>query len=308
MKVAKNIVRWGGRGLVAATTVLACSSASTPSPNGSPQTEDVGGDALSSVQQALTVADSVFHFDPDLAPGNTAGDNALTMESRSKASTARCPNAKVTRTATTLTIDFGPPPGCPLEGGGTVSGSLEASVSGGRVGDGGLKGGGDVVRDSGADLADGGSGSLTVTLQFTKIVANGRSIDGAIALTTSSGNTFDVTITSLATPYGTINGKITLVGSPGSMRLDGNLSLAAAVTASLQLNGVIIDQNACYPRAGTETVTGLGRTVSTFDENTASSGLYLKQEGEKQPAPATLPPYGNCPPGPPGPGDAEAPR
>ena len=287
---------------------VACSNSSSGS-SGSSGTDDpgaaAGGSAISALQQAITVTDSVFQFDPDLAPARTAQDNANTMESRTRGSVAACPNTKVTVTLTRIVVDFGPPPGCTLASGATVSGALEASVSGG--GGGGLRdGGGDVIRDGGPDLVDGGGSPLTVTMKFTKLVVNAQPLDGTIAFSTTNGSTFNVAITSLTTSAGTLGGTVTVVGAPGSVNVDGNLSLTVGGgTVSIALAGVVMKQGDCYPSSGTETTTLLGvKTVGTFDANTASTGTYTKQTGERKPETAALAPYGACPPGPPGPGDA----
>jgi hypothetical protein len=279
--------------------IAACSSACSSSTSGTTNEADAGStaddakvttsaDGLVAIQQALGVADNLFRFDPDIVPGRTPDQNGTALDSTTRASTASCPSAKVTYTAAThtLTADFGPPPGCQLATGTWVSGSLAASV-GTAPGDGG-------------DLG----GPATVTLTFTKLVANAIALDGTIAFTTVTAGTYTVEMTALSTSLAstalTLDGKLTLVGATGYATLSGNLNVSGL---ALQLQDVELPKNACYPDKGTVAVTTL-LTKYTFDANTPTTGKVQKQIANLTPTTFTLRAYGSCPPGPPGPGDA----
>src|SRR5215471_15469571 len=118
--------------LVLALLLVACSSKSASSSGPSAEEQaasDEGTSGLLVTQQMALVADSVFNFDPDLSPGGDGAANANAVEKRANASLGGCGSATLDPQALTVTVAFGPAPGCALTTGLTVSGTLVAAIS-----------------------------------------------------------------------------------------------------------------------------------------------------------------------------------
>jgi hypothetical protein len=233
---------------------------------------DRGGDSVPSVQQLAQIADSLFNFDPTLDPGKTATENAnaIGQEARTNLGTT-C--GTVTVTGTSVTVDYGAPPGCVLKNGITASGSVTAAVT-------------------------AASPTLTVALTFSALVVNGQSLAGSASFATSNGSSFTVnaTLTSGSTTFkvtnlsvtGTAGGTITIDGSASSGAGDGaNQMTFAQVTWKL---------GDCYPNGGTLTIKrGLITALVTFSATTPTTGLVTVKVGKKTTTQA-LPTYGICTP------------
>src|SRR5262245_16831015 len=88
---------------------------------------DRGSSALSSVQQTVAIADSLFDFDPTIDPNLTAAQNAQAILANTNTNLNGCGSASIS--GTTVTVSFGAPPGCTLRTGVQVSGAVTAAVS-----------------------------------------------------------------------------------------------------------------------------------------------------------------------------------
>jgi hypothetical protein len=219
-----------------------------------------GNDANQTQQQTLALADELFDFDPTLDPTRTALENAEAVSTRAR---AQLPCAMVSLSGTTLTVNAAT--ACTTPNGVTFSGSFTAAIS--KTGS-----------------------SLTVTLTFTSVVIGSTTVDGTTTLVTSNGSTFQVTYA--LTKAGTaVSGTLTAVGAPGQITVDGTL---VSGSNTVTMTGVLWKKGACYPSAGSISVTQ-GRVVTTytFSSSTPSTGTVTTGRGRT----AQLPAYGSCPKG-----------
>jgi hypothetical protein len=278
--------------------VAACSSAASPAippmtpdgatsaPDGSssgdplgpgdtllPPEHDVyqaGSDGIPHVQQLAQLADSLFDFDPTLDPTKTAGENVTAISGH--ASTNLGPSCgTVSSTTSSVTVAFGPPPGCTLANGITASGSVTASVS---------------------KLAS----TLTVTLTFTSLVVDGNALSGSASFATTTGTSFTVnaTLTTGSTTYTATN--LTITGSATkTITLDGVVTTGAGDgTTTATFAGVAWVLGECYPDRGTVSIRkGLITTVVTFSATTPNTGAVAVTVGKKT-VTEYLPVYGRC--------------
>jgi hypothetical protein len=226
------------------------------------------GAAQTSVHQTVAVADSMFDFDPTIDPTKTAEANAQAIAANTTKTAGGC--AKVTVNGASLTVAFGPPPGCTLASGIVVSGSVTASVT----------------------KTDG---TTTVALTFDTFVANGTSLGGKATFATTNGSTFatDVALTSGASTY---TGKVTILGGSGTFTISGNIdAVQGSTTTAVTFASLSYRLGDCYPAGGSMTVTRASQTQKvTFDANTPTTGTVTVTVGRRS-YPAQLPAYGNCP-------------
>lgn len=219
-----------------------------------------GHEATATQQDTLAVADELFDFDPTIDPTKSAAENAQAIAARAM---ARIPCATVALDRTTLTLSA-PSSGCTVANGVTLAGQLTATVS------------------------KGGS-TITVILQFTEFVLNGKTTSGTMTLVTTDGSTFQVDYR--LTRNGTsVSGTLNVVGAPGQLTAAGTLSYGSTTAV---LTGIVWKRGDCYPSAGTVAVTvGRATTTYTFTATTPTTGEVSMGRGRT----AELPSYGTCPP------------
>lgn len=241
---------------------------------------DRGNRSSNASQQLSVVADSLFDFDPTLDASKTAAENALAIEARVRANLGSTDGGvpgdggltgcgSVSLSGTTVTVAYGPPPGCTLRTGGTISGTIAAGV------------------------AKSGS-TITVSLTLTNVVANGVALSGTASFATGNGSTFTVNanVTSGSTTYTMTN--LSVAGGTGTTTINGSVTVSGDTTVSMSFNAVSWKVGDCYPSGGTLTTKkGLVTTVVTFTAATATTGTVTVQVGRKT-STQQLPAYGSC--------------
>ena len=219
-----------------------------------------GADAVGVTQEATSVADSIFDFDPTIDPAATPETNATNIQKNAQSNLNGCGSATVT--GTTVTIAYGAPPGCTLANGSVVSGTITASVS-----------------KTGA--------TTTVTLGFADVVVNGKSLAGTASFATTDGSTFAVTAN--------LNGyaiSLTVKGASKTYTVSGS---ASGGGTSVTFTNVVYVLDDCYPSGGSATLTkGAVTETIAFSAATATTGQVTVTIG-KRTSTSTLPAYGSCP-------------
>jgi hypothetical protein len=258
------------RNALFAIALVACSSSSNPDDATNADNGAAGGDVTVTVQEALAGIDTMFQFDPTLKPDAGPDENAASIETQVKNS---APCAKLTRTGTSIQIDYGS--GCTV-GGVNISGSVTLSLS--RSG------------------PPGPGGTTTLTLTFTNFSVDSRTFTGTASFATTNGSTFTVAL-DLTASTKAIKGTLTVTGSPGSFTIDGPLTVTeSGTTSNVVFKGVVYQPGQCYPNAGTVTITkgSLPQTTITFSAATATTGTVQVTTG-KATGSEQLPKYGSCP-------------
>jgi hypothetical protein len=206
-----------------------------------------GVTAYTVAHDLLLLSDLLFNFDPDLDPNESDSNNRDTIQSNAEA--LGC--GTVTGNGLTgLTVDFGA--GCTF-GDITVAGAVTIDVS-----------------VTGPD----GARTVHVDLDFAAFVINGFDVDGSLAFATSDGPTLDVVfdLSHAGTSY---TGSATVAGAPGTFAADGSLEIDdGASTTSLDIVGLTVAQGACWPQAGTLTVSSstIQPVSLAFDAGTPTTG------------------------------------
>jgi hypothetical protein len=232
---------------------------------------DRAGRHATSSHQASVVADGFFSFDPTIVPSATAQANAQAVKDNLTAHLAGC--GMVSLAGTTVTAAFGAAPGCTLGNGTTVSGSAAVAVSKSAT-------------------------TITLVLTFSKLVVDGKDLDGSLTFVTSDGSTFSVSGSFTTGGETLMVTRLTITGKSGSFTLSGSVTAveAGGAQTALTFNGVVYQTGKCYPGGGTMTVVKAGVTMTvTFTSDTASTGNVTVTQGRRS-YPATLPAYGPCPP------------
>lgn len=244
-------------------TASSSSGASTGA-GGAPSADEAAYLTTNVIATSMQYADTLFKFDPDLDPSMGADGNLATV--KGNADDAGC--AMITTVQGGLTIDYGA--SCTLPNGMVVSGAITVTI------------------------AKAGDAGISVGLAFAQFVASGVDLDGTLGFTTVDGSTFaiDVALTSGGV---TLDGSVTAVGTPTEITVDGQATVAGAVTVTA--TDVAFSPGECWPHGG-EVVTKAGvlATKLTFDANTAITGQAQQAIG---PAPAscvTLEPHASCTP------------
>jgi hypothetical protein len=260
--------------------LLACSSSSssdtTPDDGGAPTPEesasfDDGAAGSTSAHQALVAADSLFDFDPTLDPKATAEANTQAVATFATTNLQGC--GSVTVAGTTVTVAFGPPPGCTLKTGIAISGTATATIS-------------------------SGNGTTKVALGFASLVVGGHAVDGTATLTTTDGSKFTAEL-AIRSGSTSISGTVTVQGSKGAFTVDGPLTVtggdAGTSGTSVVFTSMHYTLGACYPDGGSMKVTkGLVTETITFDASTPTTGVVTVTTGRRSTT-QTLPAYGSCP-------------
>ena len=223
-------------------------------------------DATMTLAQTLALADAFFQFDPDLDPMGTEDQNRQTVRSNVEAQGGAC--VDVTLVVGGIKADFGQ--GCTLANGTQVSGAVTLKLS-----------------------KTDATNTLTVSATFDALVVNSFDIDGDVSFATSTGNTFAITL-DLTHAGQTLAGNLDVVGEPGVMTIDGQISVSnASSQTGLVLTDVVLDQGACYPRAGAVQVTAAVSGTLTFDASTPTTGQATFALGPLSGC-YQLPTYGSC--------------
>jgi hypothetical protein len=260
---------------------LACSSSSSSDTADSDAGDDDGmtsdetatfqtsGGSLAVNQEATALANSLFDFDPTVVPTATPSQNATAIGANISSNLGTSCGT-VTVSGTTVTVAFGPPPGCTMKNGNVVSGTVDLGVS-----------------QSGA--------TTTIALTLTDVVSDGESIDGTASFATTNGSTFAVT-TSFTSAGKTDAASLTVTGASGAYTISGTSTVTeASSTSAMTYTGVTIAEGVCYASAGSMTITeGAVSETITFLPTTPMTGQVDVQIG-KRPFTTTLPAYGSCP-------------
>jgi hypothetical protein len=241
---------------------------------------DRGGDSSNATQQLTVLADSLFDFDPTIDAAKSAAENAAALESNVRSNLGGVDGGvpadggslgcgSVSLSGTTVTVNFGPPPGCTLRNGAKISGSVSVSV---------------------AKTAN----TISLTLSLTQVISNGVALSGTAAFNTSNGSTFtvDANVTSGATAYVLTN--LSVTGGTGTTTINGSVAITGDSTTTMTFANLTWRRGDCYPNGGTVTSKkGLTTTVITFDANTPTTGLVKVTVGRKT-STVPLPVYGQC--------------
>jgi len=234
----------------------------------------LGAATVPALLQVASVADSFFQFDPTLDPTQTDSANTGLIRAHLAQNLGTTGDGGVacgtlSVSGTTLTASFGPLPGCTLKNGVVLSGTFAVTVT-----------------KSGS--------SLTVTFTFTSATVDGTALSGTASFTTSDGMTLTVNanVTVGTTTISTNN--LTVVGGNGAITLSGFVTNTGDANTTLQLSSVVWSSGACYPSAGTLTITkGVLSETVTFNAATATTGVVAVTIVQLMVS-ATLPPYGKC--------------
>jgi predicted small lipoprotein YifL len=221
------------------------------------------------IQQALTLSDQLFDFDPTLDAARTANENAGLIQAKVTSSLNGCGTVALNNAA--VTVNFGQAPGCTLPNGMQVSGVISIGVS-------------------------KQASTLSVTVTFNNLTLDGSDLTGSAAFSTTNATTFTVVV-NLSSGSNTMNANVTVVGSPGTITLDGTATATrTASTTTLTFTSVAWSQGECYPHQGSVLVKK-GRTEQTytFSASTPTTGNVELATG-RQTVQVPLPAYGNCPP------------
>jgi hypothetical protein len=242
---------------------------------------DRGGDSSNATQQLSVVANSLFDFDPTIDAARTAAENATAIENNVRANLGYdadggvpldggTPCGSVSLSGTTVTVAFGPPPGCTLRNGAKLSGSVSVGVA--RTGS-----------------------TISLSLTFTQLVSNGVPLSGSVTFATTSGSSFSVTgsLTSGTNTWTFTN--LTITGAAGTTTINGVINLMGdAVATTITFGTLSWRLGDCYPNSGTVTTKkGLLTTVFTFDTNTPTTGIVKVTVGRIT-TNWPLPIYGSC--------------
>jgi hypothetical protein len=217
--------------------------------------------------QLLSVADSMFSFDPTIDPTKSASANAASIAAKITAALGGCGTVKVS--GATVTASFGAPPGCTLMSGVTVSGTVIAAVT-----------------TSG--------GTVTIALTLESLIAGGKALSGTASFATSNGTSFAVT-TNLVSGTTTQTASLTVTGSSTAFVINGTASsIEGGVTTMFTFKSVVWQPGQCYPQAGSlEVAKGATTLTMTFSASTPSTGEVEVTAGKRS-YPLTLPAYGSC--------------
>lgn len=260
------------RALVVAAVLLASCGPKSPFDELTGEEKDAferGTASHVSIQQALTLSDQLFDFDPTLDVARTANENAGLIQAKASASLNGCGTVSLNNAA--VTVNFGQSPGCTLPTGMQVSGVVSIGVS-------------------------KQAATLSVTVTFNNLTVDGADLTGSAGFSTTNGTSFTV-IVNLSSGSNTMNANVTVVGSPGAITLDGTATATrTASTTTLTFTGVVWNQGECYPHSGSVLVKK-GRTEQTytFTSSTPTTGNVDLNTGRKT-VQVPLPAYGNCPP------------
>lgn len=242
---------------------------------------DRGGDSSNASQQLTVLADSLFDFDPTIDPTKTAAENAAAVEGRVRSNLGDVDGGvpadggalgcgSVSLSGTTVTVAFGPAPGCTLRNGSVISGTVAVGV---------------------AKTAS----TITLTLTLTQVVSNGVPLSGSATFATTTGSTFTVNanLTSGTTTWTITN--LSATGGTGTTTLNGTVSTAGGdATTTMTFTNLTWKAGDCYPNGGTVTSKkGLVSTVITFEATTPTTGLVKVTVGRKT-STVALPAYGQC--------------
>jgi hypothetical protein len=169
----------------------------------------------------------------------------------------------------TVTANFGPPPGCTLKTGTTLSGTIAVTLS--KTGT-----------------------SLAAAFQFTSAVVNGTAVSGTATLTTGDDFTFTVAANMTWGTASFSTSGLTIQGSSGAVTFNGAITNTADATTTLTLSSVVWNDGACYPSSGSLAIAkgALTETV-TFAPTTATTGAVTVTVDNKT-VNASLPSYGPC--------------
>jgi hypothetical protein len=232
---------------------------------------DRGASSHVSVQQAITLSDALFDFDPTLDVTRTPNENASLIQAHATAQLAGCGTVSLNNAA--VTVAFGQAPGCTLPTGQQVSGTVSLGVS-------------------------KQAPTLSVVVTFNSLTVDGADLTGTAAFSTTNNTTFTVVV-NLSSGNNTINANITVVGAPGTITLDGTATATrTAGTTTLAFTNVIWAQGECYPNTGSvKVVKSRTEQTYTFTSSTPDTGNVDLALGRKT-VTVPLPAYGDCPPNP----------
>jgi hypothetical protein len=228
----------------------------------------LGGGSLAINQEATNLANGLFDFDPTINPAATPAANATSIGQNIQKNLGSC--GKVTVSGATVTASFGPPPGCTLMNGPTVSGTVVLALS-----------------KSG--------GTTTVAVNLTSVVVDGKALSGTAQFATSNGSTFALT-TALTSGTQTDTANLTVAGSATELTLSGTAKeVNGGLTTSFTFANVTHVDGECYATMGTMTI-GEGPIAETitFNASTPATGMVTVQTG-KHSSTELLPAYGSCP-------------
>jgi hypothetical protein len=220
----------------------------------------------------------MFQFDPVIDASQSDVQNAGLVQAHITSQLGAAQDAgadgggtacgNVSLSGTTLTVDFGPLPGCKLQNGVTITGTIAVSVS---------KSGSNII--------------LAVTL--TGATINSQAIVGTVNFTTGDGASFtlDGNITSNATKYTMSSLKV--AGSAGAITINGVFAVSGNATATYTFASLTWKLGDCYPSGGSLTVKTVITVTITFDASTPMTGNVSVSVGSKMTT-EKLPTYGVC--------------
>jgi hypothetical protein len=203
----------------------------------------------------------------------TEAQNVATLQDNAAASDGGGGCVMVTPVEGGVVIDYGPPPGCTLQSGSVVSGTLTLGLT---------------LREAPA--------RVEVSATFDAMIIDGLDYDGTGTLSLTEGSVG--VLLSLTSAGRTTELDVTLGVTPTASTIDGSAAVAdESGSTTVSFAGVRWVKDDCYPSAGTATVETptVGPLTVTFDALTPTTGEVQVSKGRLS-APVLLPPYGACPP------------
>ena len=228
-----------------------------------------GGDSLAADQETVTLADSLFDFDPTIDPSATPNANAASIGANAQTNLgSSCGDVSIS--GASVTVNFGAAPGCTLADGAQISGMVSLGVT-----------------QSGT--------TTTIALTLASVVVNGEALSGQASFATTNGSTFTVTSTVTSGTKDT-TAHLTVVGGASSFTISGTSDVTeGGSTFAVTFDDVMHVKGECYATSGSMTVVeGPTSEVITFGPSTPVTGVVSVQIGKRSTS-STLPAYGNCP-------------
>lgn len=244
-------------------------------------TTNRGGDSSNGIQQTAAIADSLFDFDPTIDTAKTALENAVAIEQNVRNNLGSLDGGfpvdggslgcgSVSLSGTTVTVAFGPSPGCTMKNGVTASGTVAVTVT-------------------------KATSTVSLAITMTSLVVNGKSLAGTATFTTQNGTTFTVNadVTSGSTRYQAT--AFTITGGTNTVTFNGTLTVTSGtVSSSMTFTTLVWNKGDCYPSGGTVRAQKAAVVATiTFTSTTATTGKVTVTTGRVT-STACLPAYGNC--------------
>ena len=224
------------------------------------------GESLGAVVESLAAAAEALGLDRALWESDASV--AALAASEHAGAFASC--ATVSLDGSTVTLGFGPAPGCELPSGAQLEGSLEATFS-------------------------AGSSGIAATLVLHGLAMDDRTVDGSLVLQAGGEGELTVAV-DLEAGGGSIDGFLLAEVAGETVTVDGELEVASEESTTLvSATAVVYTAGDCYPSGGVVVVTRPPVQLTfEMDHDTTETGEVVVSVGRRDET-LTLPPHGDCP-------------